>query len=137
MAEEKRRFTSLSDGWDKQQIIISYKKAKHKVEQIGILAELTATDEETIVQILMDAGEFKGTFRKCNNCGCMFPSVKKGTKWCPECRDMRDMISRKKWRLKKNLVQIESYTRINAKLRQEIDEMERNYELLGKGNDEI
>ena len=101
------------------------------------LAELPASDEETIIQILVDAGAFKGTFRKCNHCDNMFPAIKKTTVLCPECRAIREKITRKKWKIKKNLVAIESYSRANAKLRQEIDEMEREYELLGKSNNEI
>lgn len=137
MAEEQRRYISLTDNWTTHDVVVYYKNARNKIDEIEKLAELIASDEETIIQILVDAGAFKGTFRKCNHCDNMFPAIKKTTVLCPECRAIREKITRKKWKIKKNLVAIESYSRANAKLRQEIDEMEREYGFLGKSNNEI
>ena len=56
-------------NWDKQQIITSYKQARNKAEQVTILAQLTETDNETIVMILEDAGVYEGAYKKCQQCG--------------------------------------------------------------------
>ena len=41
------------------EIVTLYKMAKDKDEQIFILAELTASDADTIIEVLKDFGEYK------------------------------------------------------------------------------
>ena len=112
-------------SWDKQQIITSYKQAKNKAEQITILAQLTASDGETITAILEDAGAYEGAYKNCAQCGKTFAfSPKKGGKRiCAECRRRNHAIYQREWEIKKNLSQMQELMRKNAELRQEVEEM--------------
>lgn len=49
---------------DKVEIVSSYRQAKQKAKQIGILAELNACSKDEIKEILMEAGEFLPYQRK-------------------------------------------------------------------------
>lgn len=51
------------------EIVTLYKMAKDKDEQIFILAELTASDADTIIEVLKDFGEYKEmNIQRCFNC---------------------------------------------------------------------
>lgn len=65
-------------------IVSLYLRAKDKDEEIEILKELTASDYETIVEILKDAGVYKQKgIKKCIICGRMFRSR---PDTCERCR---------------------------------------------------
>ena len=61
------------NGWSNADIIMLYRTAKDKDAQIDVLAQLTSTDIDTIVEILKDANEYiqKG-ITTCSSCGRMF-----------------------------------------------------------------
>lgn len=46
------------------EIVVSYKQAKHKAEQIGILAQLNRCSNAKIVEILIDGGIKPTAFRR-------------------------------------------------------------------------
>jgi hypothetical protein len=112
-------------NWDKQQIITSYKQAKNKAEQVTILAQLTETDNETIVMILEDAGIYEGAYKKCQQCGRDYAiKYKQGrTKYCEECRQKNEAIYKREWQMKRNMAKIQEIARKNEMLRREVEEM--------------
>lgn len=61
---------------DTTEIIISYRQAKDKINQINILADLTRSDLETILEVLKDAGEdtteAEKRFKRCKWCGLLY-----------------------------------------------------------------
>lgn len=115
----------MNNGWDKQQIIISYKKARNKAEQVTILAQLTETDSETIVKILENAGVYEGAYKKCQKCGHDYAiGYKQGrTKYCEKCRLRIKAIYHKEWEIKRNMTKIQEIARKNEMLRREVEEM--------------
>lgn len=83
--------------WTKEEIICSYRTARNKEEQIEILAELTASDIDTILMVLKDAGERLPTmkrFKKCIDCGCYIPVTARG-KRCKPCYATHDREMRR------------------------------------------
>lgn len=84
--------------WDKEEIVCSYRTAKNKAEQIEILAELTASDIDTIIMVLKDAGEkmprSMKRFRRCVDCNCYIP-VTARSKRCKECYATHDREMRR------------------------------------------
>ena len=73
-----------------------YRKAKDKDEEVFILAELTASDVETIIEVLKDAGvyETKG-IQQCIKCKEMY--IERGRAHiCPSCKRKARYERRKK-----------------------------------------
>ena len=116
---------SLSDNWTKHDIVVYYKQAANKIEEVEKLAELTASDVETILEILKDAGVYKGKYHVCGRCGQEFPSIYKKLRspLCPECRKVGREIAEKEWKLKKNIAKIAKLALESEQLRAEIDGM--------------
>lgn len=115
---------------DEEEIIISYRTAKDKVEQIRILAELTASDEETIIECLRAAGELKGYRKICCECGIEFPTLQKsGRAKCPSCREKareerkrrENIRAHKRAQIKRNLAKIQDLQRENERIRAELE----------------
>ena len=118
----KTKITSLS----KEEIIFMYKGAKHKEEQISILAQLTASDTDTILEILKDAGVYSGAYRNCPKCGKVFPALTHYNKGrcCEECRERSAKIANLKHRLKKNATRMQEIQRLNVRYREELNRLE-------------
>lgn len=81
----------MIEGADVELLTRLYRNAENKGEQILILAELTATNEETIINLLKDQGMFKpedlaGSLRTCSGCGRKYiATTKRGRAVCPDC----------------------------------------------------
>ena len=117
-----KKITNLT----KDEIIAMYKKARYKEEQVTILAQLTASDTDTILEILKDAGVYSGAYRNCPKCGKVFPALthyNKG-KCCEECRQRSARIAYLKHRLKVNAAKMQEIQRSNVKYRKELDRLE-------------
>lgn len=99
-------------------IIDLYTGAKDKVEEIKILTELTQSDEATIIQILMDAGVYKGQYKKCIKCGKKFIGVHRQgkTNQCPECRQITTDIAASRKKLMNNMKKIKKLNEENIVL---------------------
>ena len=117
-----KRYTNLS----KDEIIKLYKESKHKETQVRILAELTASDTETILEILKDAGVYNGAYMCCPKCGRKYPALSSysKTRQCIDCRERSAKISNLKHRLKKNAAKMQEIQRWNVKYRAELDRLE-------------
>ena len=82
-------------GVDYEQILRLYRIAENKGEQILILAELTASDAETIIEVLKDHGVFNpedvaDSLRECSACGRKYIARdKRGRAVCPDCAFLR------------------------------------------------
>lgn len=76
---------------DYEEIVRSYEQAENKGEQIHVLAELTLSDEETIIEVLKDHGVFNeadiaDSLRTCSRCGRVYVArTMRGRATCPEC----------------------------------------------------
>lgn len=80
-----------------------YRQAPNKAEEIEILAQLTASDHETIIEVLKDLGVFKAediknNIRVCTRCNKAYITAnKKGKAVCPECvREFRANYKKRK-----------------------------------------
>ena len=74
------------------EIISLYVNAKDKDKQITILAELTASDIETIVEVLKDNGIYQqNNIVTCKGCGRMFicEGSKRLPSYCRPCKIIR------------------------------------------------
>jgi hypothetical protein len=99
------------NGVDYEQILRLYRIAENKGEQILILAELTASDEETIIEVLKDHGVFNpediaDSLRTCTGCGRKYIARdRRGRAVCPQCafrrRKQRENEKKKKKREEK------------------------------------
>ena len=67
---------------DDAEICTSFKLSQNKKMQISILAELTDTDKETIIEILKDHGLYV-RMGKCQGCGKLCRQYI--NRLCPEC----------------------------------------------------
>lgn len=68
------------------EIVTLYKMAKDKDEQIFILAELTASDADTIIEVLKDFGEYKEmNIQRCFNCHELYIAYNR----CRVCQDCK------------------------------------------------
>ena len=78
------------------EIISLYTTAKDKDEQVFILAELTASDAETIIEVLKDLGIYKQiNIKYCAYCGDPFIDSTKYHKAtvCPSCKRLKRLGS--------------------------------------------
>ena len=125
MEDSLGRYISLTDNWTKHDVIVYYKGAKNKIEEVDVLAQLTGSDVDTILEILKDAGVYKGAYHICASCGQQFPSIYKKMKnpLCPKCRKVGNEIAKLEWKLKRNIAKMEQLARENGKLRKEIEEI--------------
>ena len=115
----------LLGNWTEHDVVVYYKGAANKIEEIENLADLTGTNIDTIIDILSNAGVFKGKYHICGRCGHEFPSIYKKMKnpLCPDCREVGYQLARKEWKLKQNIARMAKIELENAKLRKEIEEM--------------
>ena len=71
------------------EIISLYLGAKDKDEEVFILAQLTASDAETIIEVLKDAGAYEQRrIKQCIHCQTCFIDASKGgrIRICPSCK---------------------------------------------------
>lgn len=113
--------------YSKDEVIYLYRRAKDKRHQISILAQLTCSDTETIMEILDDAGEFDGKYKVCTQCGKRYPSISvRGHQYyCPACKETRNLICRKRYQLKQITAKIQQLGLESARIRAEIDRLEK------------
>lgn len=111
------------------EIISLYVRARNREEEVYILADLTASDTETILEILNDAGVYTGGYRACPRCGKQFPVLKKfkKTKECSDCHKLGKRIATLKSDLKKIAQTMNDLGRLSARKRKELDELEAVY----------
>lgn len=114
----------------KDEIVSLYTKAKDREAEIIILSELTASDTDTILEVLKDAGVFNGAYATCPRCGRSFPALSeyKRRRMCPDCQAMGRQIASLKGQIKRNMTKIQELQRWNAKYRSELDVLEIKYE---------
>ena len=109
---------------DREEIVVMFRLSKNKREQISILADLTDSDEETIIEILRDSGEYVA-LSKCPKCHKIFPRLL--SRYCESCegllRKQRTEEQRYKswlrWQIKRNEVKKKSLIRQIGELEQE------------------
>lgn len=106
--------------YDRDEIVRSYRQADNKMAQVVILAELTASDTDTIIQILKEEGALNLKDMKkriCCKCGCEYPAPnRKGSPVCPDCRDLNIKILDLERRIKRNNAKIAEHNRNIGKL---------------------
>lgn len=79
---------------EKSDVVYMYSHARDKHEEISILAELTASDIETIIEVLKEAEQpIEGKYIKCKSCGFLMPGESKSP-LCPKCRYREKMRKR-------------------------------------------
>lgn len=83
----------MKSDWTAEEVVRYYRIARNKEEQIEILAQLTASDINTVIEVLRDAGVFDEKllkkFRKCVKCGCYIPGYHR-SKYCKTCGEEAD-----------------------------------------------
>ena len=105
---------------NRQEIVKLYKEAKDKNTQIDILAQLTASDVETIIEILRDEKVFAGELKTCIRCGKKYPAINPKGKMCPACIKAGKERTLKKSQLKRNMTKIQELVEENRRLIQEL-----------------
>lgn len=112
--------------YSKDEVIYLYRRAKDKRHQISILAQLTCSDTETIMEILDDAGEFDGKYKVCTQCGKRYPSISvRGHQYyCPACKETRNLIYKKRHQLKMITAKIQQLGLESARIRAELTRLE-------------
>lgn len=76
---------------DYEELLRLYRNADNKAEEIQILAELTASDAETIIEVLKDHNAFnpedvKDNLRTCSRCGRKYiAATLRGRATCSLC----------------------------------------------------
>lgn len=108
-------------------IVSLYLRAKDRDKEICVLAELTASDSETIMEVLKDAGVYSGAYKTCPRCGTRYPVLPhkyKRNSHCPECAKMKKQIDNHKQAIRRNLAKISELQRNNAEHKKMIDEIE-------------
>lgn len=116
------------------EICYSYRHAVNKMDQITILAQLTASDEDTIIEILRSEGvldERHIKTRICCRCGREYRvRTQKGLPVCPACRDINIQIKELEHVIRRNNAKIAEHIRnmgkitaTNERLRAQIEEL--------------
>lgn len=109
---------------DRNEILTSFRQAKDKREQVHILADLTGSDEETVEEILKDAGLYV-TIAKCRKCHRTYQ--KYISPYCPDCKLKIETAKRKaeeyrrwvRWLIRENEVKRYSLLRQIAMIDEE------------------
>lgn len=114
-------------GYTKEWIVDNYKSSKHKVQKVEILAELTNSDETTILTILNEAGVRQDSYKICNTCGKAYlGEYRRGhTNKCPECKQYESEFYRKRALFKKNMEKIKKLNDENLLLLNELENLKR------------
>lgn len=106
--------------YDINEIVRSYRQADNKTEQVMILAQLTASDVDTIIEILKDAGAINPADIKkriCCRCGREYISAnRKGVAVCEACQGIHKEISKIEYQIKRNNAKIAENNRRNGKI---------------------
>lgn len=88
MIDSKKRYGAL----ELDDIISLYVTAGDKDKEIFVLAQLTASDPETIIEVLKDLNIYEhNNIRECRGCGRLFISggSKRLLTYCKPCRILR------------------------------------------------
>lgn len=109
--------------WSEAEIVKMYREAKNKAAQVMILADLTCSDEDTILKILEKNNLInpKPTFCRC--CGRAFYTTSSRQKQCVECQERKHKILRLERDIKVLNAEINERVRKQGRKRAEIDEM--------------
>ena len=111
--------------WTNEEIVQSFHEAKDKTKQIQILAELTCSDPETIIEILEDANVFQPKIRTCSICYKRYKTINlKGKPVCAECKAASEEIASLRRELKYLTAKIQQYGLESAKIRSKITKLE-------------
>ena len=112
-------------SWNKEEIINSFLQSKNKVKQIQILAELTCSDPETIIEILEDENVFQPKTRVCAVCYKKFKTINsRGKPVCAECKAATEEIASLRRDLKYITAKIQQLGLESAKIRSKITKLE-------------
>lgn len=115
----------MTEEWTPSEIARSYRLAKNKYEQIKILAELTLSDDETIIQILEEQGCLQDK-KVCAICGKEYQTwTVSGKGFCPDCKKKQRRIWYLKDKVKRNTAKIQQLGLESAKMRAEIEKLEK------------
>lgn len=121
-------------NYDSAEIVRSYKQAEDKTEQVIILAELTCSDIDTIIEILKDAGAIhQGDIRKriCCRCGKEYiTATYKGVPVCEDCQEQNREIRKLEYRLKRLVAQMQEETRNLGKLKAQSEKLREKIEAM-------
>ena len=123
---------------DTEEVVRSYKQALNKTEQVLILAELTLSDTDTILEILRDAGvlkQYEVKKRICARCGREFVTRRdRGVMVCDHCAETKHEIAILEQKIKRNVAHIANKLREigdiaerNKKIRREIDKLKESF----------
>ena len=89
-------------GYTKEEVVDLYVHSKNKREEIKLLADLTASDVDTIMAILVDAGVYEPYIVECKACGILFSSTQQKPRTCGLCKE-QSQINKKMAHNKCNL----------------------------------
>jgi hypothetical protein len=127
-------------NYSREEIVRSYLHSQNKTEQIFILAELTLSDTDTIIEVLKDAGvlQIRDIHKRiCCRCGREYitPTFK-GTPVCNRCQGIQKEIKKQEYALKRMTAQMQDHTRKigelkvqSEKIRERIQELKNQYEV--------
>ena len=91
---------------DKSEVVRSYQQAANKTEQVFILAELTLSDTDTIIEILDEAGVLNNrdlNRRICCKCGREYITTTfRGVPVCDNCQSITKEKSKLEYQIKRN-----------------------------------
>lgn len=121
-------------NYDSAEIVRSYLQADNKTEQVFILAELTLSDTDTIIEILRNAGVLNDkdlNKRICCKCGREYVTATfRGVPVCDECQTRTKEISKLEYQIKRNnaliadkLREIGKIAKRSAKLRAKVNKI--------------
>lgn len=120
------------DNMTNEEIVRSYRQAKRKTEQIFILAELNASDPDTIIGILKEAGalDYKNLkIRICCRCDMEYIAASnRGLPICPDCRGTAEEIKSHEYELKMMTAKIQKKLREIGKLKMESEALREKIE---------
>lgn len=111
----------MSKEWTRPEIARQYRLARDKYKQIVILAQLTASDVETIMQILEEEGCLKDK-KVCGICGKEYPTCN-GKGVCPDCKRKERRIYYLNDKVKQNTAKIQQLGIESARMRAEVDRL--------------
>ena len=102
---------------DQTEITTSFRQARNKSEQIRILADLSDTDTETVIEVLKD-NDMCVSVAKCRRCGRTFQKYLRP--YCPTCERLiaaqkRQAENYKRWvlwQIKQNAVKRKALVRM-------------------------
>lgn len=111
----------MSEDWTPAEIARQYRLAKDKYNQIIILAQLTASDVETIMQILDEQGCLNDK-KVCEICGEEYCTYD-GKGYCPSCKKKERRMYYLNKKLKTTIAKIQQLGIESAQMRAEMERL--------------